>query len=103
MTTTKHTAEPWEIYPAPLGVYGIRSDVGGYILHINPRETGWGEDEANAARIVACVNACAGMEDPAAAIASAKRALERAIRCASPEWDVHEIADYKNALRAIGG
>ena len=26
-------------------------------------------DDANAARIVACVNACAGMEDPAAEIA----------------------------------
>lgn len=33
------------------------------------------DNEANAERIVACVNACAGMADPAAEIASLKTAL----------------------------
>lgn len=33
------------------------------------------EDEANGERIVACVNACAGIEDPEDAIRSAIRAL----------------------------
>lgn len=91
-TTTKHTAEPWQEINGK--IRGPASE-----LIVSDKCA----NEADLARIVACVNACAGMEDPAAAIASAKRALERAIRCASPEWDVHEIADYKNALRALGG
>lgn len=37
------------------------------------------EKEANAYRIVACVNACTGIKDPASAINNAREALELAL------------------------
>lgn len=65
-----HTPEPWHLD-------GVRWVAAGtspgqpYIADFNVgsywRQTG--TTQANAARCVACVNACAGMEDPAAEIA----------------------------------
>jgi len=72
-----HTPEPWEARRADhWGSYRIR-----------PAEIWLGasssmaEDEqaANAARIVKCVNACAGIENPAEAIRAAREALEGAL------------------------
>lgn len=48
-----HTPEPWEAYEGEEG-YGITSVCGGYYGDI--------ENEADARRIVACVNACAGID-----------------------------------------
>lgn len=59
--------------------------------------------DANAARIVACVNACAGMADPAHALALARAALKRA----AYSLKVHGAKDVDvqcaEALRALGG
>ena len=81
---SKHTPEPWVIYPEECGVPYIR--IRGSILGVrfkianvitptyegaHERETA--ETRANAVRIVSCVNACAGMEDPMAEIAELKR------------------------------
>lgn len=77
----KHTPEPWKAYVNPrngaIGVYSIttENDVAGCNhlgLPANARK-------ANANRIVACVNACAGIEDPASAISDAREALELAL------------------------
>ena len=56
MNKPKHSPEPWE-YEA-------------------------GVSEVDAIRADACVNACAGIEDPAAAIQAARETLERLIRAA---------------------
>ncbi len=61
----------------------------------------------NAARIVACVNACAGMKDPDEQLAEA-RALAR-ILCdrtmgRPDEWDYSLISDMvENLRKALGG
>ncbi len=64
----KHTKEPWEV----LGVddtYEIHDVEGTY-------DIAWSVDsEVNAKRIVACVNACAGMENPVEDIAELKKQL----------------------------
>jgi hypothetical protein len=76
---SKHTPEPWETdyesWPA-------------YIQAATLSEEGdkeWvancGDNKANASRIVACINACAGMGDPQAEIASLK-AREAEMRAA---------------------
>lgn len=57
----KHTPEPWVIDPRD---NDIRSSKGDWLI----ASLGYGlpknATEANAARIVACVNACAGLIDP---------------------------------------
>jgi hypothetical protein len=54
----KHTAEPWELVKhIGSNLYGGRASSSGWFLFENAIEK-------DAARIVACVNACAGMEDP---------------------------------------
>ena len=67
----KHTPEPWEVlkdetYPE---VVFIKSDGGPFVS---------GDiEEANAARIVQCVNACAGIDDPHGAIELAQAVLRQ--------------------------
>lgn len=59
MSTEKHTPGPWRIrtdLPQPV----IASESGQYVVAI--------PSEVNAARIVACVNAMEGIEDPAQAV-----------------------------------
>jgi len=67
---TKHTPEPWVYrpYPNPKIMSCEISSSGSVIAAVCSLPLGIGEN--NAARIVACVNACAGMEDPAKEIAT---------------------------------
>jgi len=68
---SKHTAGPWRVTAAPEGRW-IE------VIGQHPTEAGWEEDVAqadgiaNAARIVACVNALDGIEDPEAFVEAAK-------------------------------
>ncbi len=75
MSTTKHTAEPWRISEGhDFSHLAIVADVAVPIAHIS----NWLLSEqmrANAARIVACVNACQGVEDPTRFIQCAKAVL----------------------------
>ncbi len=71
MSTTKHTAEPWT--SEGKGVFGANRKVVMVAMCGDPIRA---EDAPTAARIVACVNACAGVEDPAAALTAAREALE---------------------------
>ena len=73
---TKHTPEPWErvhgiIVQSPFQKIpnGTRSLT---ICRTDNPRMGEQEEGANAKRIVDCVNACAGMDDPAKEIASLK-------------------------------
>ena len=71
---SKHTPEPWVIGSHPtLG--RIYIDEASY-SHGSVATCYGGLAEADAARIVACVNACAGMADPAAEISAMRNRLE---------------------------
>ena len=67
---TTHTPEPWVNGNALLKSDGtdLMLDYGHYTAHIGRISSMSENDIAIASRIVACVNACAGMEDPAAEI-----------------------------------
>lgn len=68
--SANHTPEPWEVFPPETFIVTIAGNVESnrIICHIRfPQNSGmWrriaGEDIANARRIVACVNACKGIE-----------------------------------------
>lgn len=74
-----HTPEPWH-HSADIPQHGCRliHAADGYLVADAGRITKRTGDEmdSNAARIVACVNACAGMMDPAKEIAALRAALE---------------------------
>lgn len=82
---TAHTPEPWAMVEDGGGSafsYELRASPGGKLRGIalvyadNPDDgTPGPEDTANAARIVACVNALAGVDDPGAALAEVRRVL----------------------------
>lgn len=97
---TKHNAEPWNVESgsSPLGDTGDYMD---YVLVLAPsdgRTKGYGGNhkdvvadvqvldfdtaKANADRIVACVNACKGMSDPAKEIAEMRACKEHLARLA---------------------
>jgi hypothetical protein len=68
----KHTKEPWQFKDTEMKITGT-GDLFflQVIANVSPKmdyTKGMGTQHANAARIVACVNACAGMDDPAAEI-----------------------------------
>ena len=77
-----HTPEPWKLWrdmdpSAPIGIQGQSGDLVCEMAR-------WAA-EANSARIVACINACAGMDDPAAEIARL-RECEAALRGVVAAW-----------------
>ena len=71
--TPTHTPAPWSIDAGNFIISGGK-DIARALGDCTTEE----EDTANAARIVACVNACAGLNDPAADIATMRRALDDA-------------------------
>jgi hypothetical protein len=74
LTTTKHTPTPWEFDPS-LGHNAVcaRGLTGRpyRIAELSAPSTTSCEDEANARRIVQCVNACEGIDDPHTALCQA--------------------------------
>jgi hypothetical protein len=62
-TNPKHTPTPWELHASIPGLINGPN-------HTAIVETHDINEEANAARIVQCVNACEGIEDPAAFVAA---------------------------------
>ena len=98
----KHTPEPWLVDPDEPTIHAIDRRVLIADCRVTqvaatrpPREPG--VDDANADRIVACVNACAGIADPAALRKQRDDLLEacrKANTCAS-------IPDYvRDVIRA---
>lgn len=74
----QHTPEPWRASDYTLA--GSNAEAGACVMAAGdtvcdlPFNAGWTEAQAraNAARIVQCVNACAGVADPAKAIEAAR-------------------------------
>lgn len=85
MSTTQHTPEPWVTVAHASGRPTLIQSNGKHLAEC------WSLDrnincQANAERIVACVNACAGMEDPAKEIAELIR-----IKKAIEPYDANEL------------
>ena len=90
----KHTAGPWSVSSTPISAdqpfVSIYGGDGAGISYMTLRPS---EVEANAARIVACVNACEGIPNPSAiseVVETAKDALRSLLKLADPRdeaWD----------------
>ena len=72
MTQAEHTKEPWSV--DPISTWSIRGD-GHKVVTCASNEDGDALDNANAAHVVLCVNACAGLNPEA--IPAAIEALEK--------------------------
>lgn len=100
-TEKAHTAEPWIVEPEEwsnhknLAVCAV--NIGPVaIIHREPDEDTpekLAEDEANAKRIVACVNSCTGIPDPATAIPALREALNESIH--TLEWVQQWLEDVE--------
>lgn len=117
MDKPKHSPEPWEAGWGR-GVTGATCPTGapfcggrkwpftiirkGFeVLAVLPMQEDQTEShEANAARIVACVNALAGVEDPAKALQAARDALEKAALLARETAPIMED-DFVEALALL--
>ena len=92
-----HTPEPWRVaIHAPAGLVKIEADK--IVVADTIR------NEANATRLVACVNACAGMTDPAAQIKAMRDALKGLLadKYLADPINADRMAPARAAL-AIGG
>ena len=103
----EHTKEPWEVQPSheDSALFIIGSNLGGLVgaAHGWPSEIESGNHsriEANARRIVACVNALAGIPDPAAFVQAARGMREAAEAARNRIWGLEAtaIADGKTEL-----
>ena len=71
---SKHTPEPWSIGTSRITSLNICAiDSHGNKAIVASPNFNFSNHHENAVRIVTCVNACAGMADPAAEIAELKR------------------------------
>lgn len=102
---TKHTSEDWKAYG-----YEVRQPGGRMIAEFGPQHTPPGEypdscrleDEANAQRAVACVNACGGMDDPAIEISCLRSRSDGVpAMCAEVESLRTQRDELKRALEII--
>lgn len=95
-TKAKHTAEPWRVAPTAPDTILADVKVGGCY-------SGHPEDFANAARIISCVNACAGMEDPVALFTDMRSRLNK-LASSLLFHNLTELSAEADSLRhALGG
>ena len=103
----EHTKEPWEVQPSHEdgALFIIGSNLGGLVgaAHGWPTEIESGDYsriEANARRIVSCVNAMQGIPDPAAFVAAFDAMQEAALAARNRIWGLEAtaIADGKTEL-----
>lgn len=94
MSTMTHTPEPWGIKQHGNGneLFGGTSPQSQWYLFEEATE-------ANAARIVACVNACAGMKSPEDDIKRYKKALSSCLYYLQKIANMPE--DYQDDIKAL--
>lgn len=78
MTTPKHTPEPWMVRDERSSLRIVGGVENRTWIATMTGSVSDPESMADASRIIACVNACAGMEDPAAEIARLRAELAEA-------------------------
>ena len=97
MSELKHTPEPWRVIMADdPDAYMLYGDTGDCIAEM-PSPDRQGVEHSNPYRIVACVNACAGMEDPEKEITKL-RADQQVLVDALERIDIGED-DYLSIVR----
>lgn len=75
-----HTLEPWRAESGGTDTWwAIVTAAGEVIVDLADSSFSVEQDRANAKRIVACVNACAGIADPAATLDEVRRLLTEAV------------------------
>jgi len=106
---TEHTKEPWLVYSRPEEYVIANNEVDDdyrVIALMRPRHS---NEIANAARIVACVNACAGLNPEAvpasvSIVRSIHSILERYFEGNINGWDdqeiLHSLKDYLGDMKA---
>ncbi len=113
---TKHTPTPWRYVTHADKRMGdcirggrVRTEDGATVppaVCTMSKCEGWETQQANAARIVQCVNACEGIEDPASALKQARQALTALKAGMAPDGHISASEmEYiaSEALRALGG
>jgi hypothetical protein len=77
-----HTPGPWEADGGDTSTWwAVTLPTGGYVIaDLSESSYSADQDAANARRIVACVNACEGIDDPAAALAEVREVLRVDLR-----------------------
>lgn len=102
MTEAKHTPEPWGVWREPHEHGTITDELGRHIARLL---NGTHETDANAERIVSCVNACAGLADPSAVpdLLEACKAALPWVAVAQPDNDAPRdaIANHGEDLAAL--
>ena len=102
---SKHTPEPWAVdeYMAVGGLTGMLIDNAGNHIGTAFNVTMSAEAVTNARRIVTCVNACAGMADPAAEIAELKRQRDELMSLAERlvQWDLDYPVNCYNGYAGL--
>ena len=98
MSDAQHTPEPWEVGRNGWQVYP-RPELPGTIAAADERKQP-SEQVANAERIVACVNALAGIDDPETALRELREACECVVATAWGNTDGLTEAEQLQALRS---
>jgi hypothetical protein len=98
-TKVEHTPEPWRAVHHNRAA-SILSDSHGPIAGTEGDSVPVAEQHENANRIIACVNACAGIADPQSAIAAARDALKWALANVTAPDDecMDDIGDFLKGL-----
>lgn len=104
---TKHTPEPWEVEADGDG-FAITGQGGmPFVGRIDSGDFGERQNMANAARIVACVNACVGLPRPETSIGVMRaeiarlRKIEQAAREALDAADHPDTDDFATLRRNV--
>lgn len=103
MSAIKHNAEPWQVLQDNAVVAAIADGSGNTIATL--RWSDRADPGANAARSIACVNACVGIEDPSHAIVRARSFLRDIVAATTtPNGKRSSHGDEAaHVLRALGG
>lgn len=99
-----HTSKPWKFFPSIEYDGDALVDCGGYVIAhcgLTPDDCVGFAQNIRASRIVACVNALAGIPDPAAFVAAA-RELRDAIRC-NDHYESTPRCDGRTATKLVYG
>ena len=101
---SKHTPEPWSIGTSRITSLNICAiDLYGNKAIVASPNFNFSNHHENALRIVTCVNACAGMADPAAEIAELKRQRDELIDEFDQIMKFYDVDSVSGLIRAQEG
>lgn len=96
MSKEKHTPEPWIVNDTSVGITIFSEKQSAYLMYMSQTRT-VNEGNANAYRVVECVNAMEGVENPTEFIANVRKLIEEVHNGSRSEaWDIAQ--DLSNQL-----